>query len=116
MTVVAPGRQRVEQVMGMPVVDVRDGHVGDGTIDGVVERLCPFDLQFSRCKPDSEICGLDRGEHVIDPHTRRPPIGVLSVTITGPDLATADATPPPRPRLRWGHGGSGLRGYHSRRR
>jgi len=32
-----------------------------------------------------------RGEHVVDPHTGRPPTGVLSVTITGPDLATADA-------------------------
>ena len=32
-----------------------------------------------------------RGEHVLDPHTGRPPAGVLSVTITGPDLATADA-------------------------
>jgi FAD:protein FMN transferase len=32
-----------------------------------------------------------RGDHVIDPHTRRPPVGVLSVTITGPVLATADA-------------------------
>ncbi len=111
MTAVAPGRQRVEQVMGMPVViDVRDGHVGDGTIDGVVDRLCPFDLQFSRFKPDSEICGIDRGEHVIDPHTGRPLIGVLSVTITEPDLATADATPTPRPRLRWGHGGAVDRG------
>ncbi len=33
----------------------------------------------------------ERGEHVLDPHTHRPPQGVLSVTITGPDLATADA-------------------------
>lgn len=32
-----------------------------------------------------------RGDHVVDPHTRRPPAGVLSVTITGPELATADA-------------------------
>ena len=32
-----------------------------------------------------------RGNHVLDPHTRQPPGGVLSVTITGPDLATADA-------------------------
>jgi len=32
-----------------------------------------------------------RGQHVRDPHTGRPPSGVLSVTITGPDLATADA-------------------------
>jgi thiamine biosynthesis lipoprotein len=33
----------------------------------------------------------ERGRHVIDPHTRRPPEGLLSVTIVGPDLATADA-------------------------
>jgi thiamine biosynthesis lipoprotein len=32
-----------------------------------------------------------RGEHVFDPHTHRPPEGILSVTITGPELATADA-------------------------
>jgi thiamine biosynthesis lipoprotein len=32
-----------------------------------------------------------RGDHVLNPHTGRPPTGVLSVTVTGPDLATADA-------------------------
>lgn len=32
-----------------------------------------------------------RGCHVFDPHTHRAPEGVLSVTIAGPDLATADA-------------------------
>ena len=32
-----------------------------------------------------------RGNHIIDPHTGLPPAGVLSVTITGPSLATADA-------------------------
>ncbi len=32
-----------------------------------------------------------RGAHVFDPHTGRPPEGVLSVTVTGPELATADA-------------------------
>jgi FAD:protein FMN transferase len=32
-----------------------------------------------------------RGEHVFDPHTHLPPEGILSVTITGPELATADA-------------------------
>ena len=32
-----------------------------------------------------------RGDHVVDPHTGRPPSGLLSVTITGPVLATADA-------------------------
>jgi thiamine biosynthesis lipoprotein len=32
-----------------------------------------------------------RGDHVLDPHTRQAPRGVLSVTITGPELATADA-------------------------
>jgi thiamine biosynthesis lipoprotein len=32
-----------------------------------------------------------RGQHVLDPHTGAPPSRVLSVTITGPDLGTADA-------------------------
>jgi thiamine biosynthesis lipoprotein len=32
-----------------------------------------------------------RGAHVLDPHTGQAPRGVLSVTITGPELATADA-------------------------
>jgi thiamine biosynthesis lipoprotein len=33
----------------------------------------------------------ERGEHIVDPHTGRPPAGLLSVTVVGPDLATADA-------------------------
>ena len=34
----------------------------------------------------------NRGDHVIDPHTGQPaPRSVLSVTVTGPDLGTADA-------------------------
>ena len=33
----------------------------------------------------------ERGEHVLDPHTGAAPEGVLSVTITGPVLGTADA-------------------------
>jgi thiamine biosynthesis lipoprotein len=32
-----------------------------------------------------------RGRHIVDPHTGRAPDGVLSVTVTGPELATADA-------------------------
>jgi thiamine biosynthesis lipoprotein len=32
-----------------------------------------------------------RGEHIIDPHTGTPPSGLLSVSIAGADLATADA-------------------------
>jgi len=32
-----------------------------------------------------------RGEHIVDPHTGKPPSGMLSVSIAGPDLATADA-------------------------
>jgi FAD:protein FMN transferase len=32
-----------------------------------------------------------RGDHVLDPHTGRAPTGVLSVTVVGPELGTADA-------------------------
>jgi thiamine biosynthesis lipoprotein len=33
----------------------------------------------------------ERGQHIVDPHTGEPPVGVLSVTVAGPDLGTADA-------------------------
>jgi thiamine biosynthesis lipoprotein len=33
----------------------------------------------------------ERGEHIVDPRTGAPPSGILSVTVVGPDLATADA-------------------------
>ena len=33
----------------------------------------------------------ERGEHIVDPWCGRPPRGVLSVTVAGPDLGTADA-------------------------
>lgn len=33
----------------------------------------------------------ERGQHIVDPHTDSPPDGVLSVTVAGPDLGTADA-------------------------
>jgi FAD:protein FMN transferase len=32
-----------------------------------------------------------RGRHVFDPHSGLPPTGVVSVTVVGPELATADA-------------------------
>jgi FAD:protein FMN transferase len=32
-----------------------------------------------------------RGEHIVDPHSGRPASGLLSITIAGDDLATADA-------------------------
>jgi FAD:protein FMN transferase len=33
----------------------------------------------------------ERGEHIVDPRTGATPAGILSVTVTGPDLAVADA-------------------------
>jgi thiamine biosynthesis lipoprotein len=33
----------------------------------------------------------ERGAHIVDPRTGRPPRGMLSVTVAGPDLGTADA-------------------------
>ena len=35
--------------------------------------------------------GYARGEHVWNPHSGRPPARILSVTIVGAELATADA-------------------------
>jgi thiamine biosynthesis lipoprotein len=33
----------------------------------------------------------EQGGHIVDPHTGRGPTGLLSVTVVGPDLGTADA-------------------------
>jgi thiamine biosynthesis lipoprotein len=33
----------------------------------------------------------ERGHHVLNPHTRLPPAGLASVTVTGADLTWADA-------------------------
>jgi thiamine biosynthesis lipoprotein len=33
----------------------------------------------------------ERGTHIINPHSKRPPQGLLSVTVLGPDLGFADA-------------------------
>src|SRR3954467_161396 len=33
----------------------------------------------------------EQGAHIVDPRTGRPPAGLLSVTVVGPDLALADA-------------------------
>jgi thiamine biosynthesis lipoprotein len=33
----------------------------------------------------------ERGRHIVDPRSGRPPAGVLSVTVVAPDLGTADA-------------------------
>ena len=35
--------------------------------------------------------GYVRGEHIVDPHGAAAPTGLLSVTIVGPDISTADA-------------------------
>jgi len=57
-----PGLRRVEHVMGMPViVDIRDEHVGDDTIDEAFDWLRLVDARFSTFKADSEICRIDRG-------------------------------------------------------
>ncbi len=35
--------------------------------------------------------GYERPGHIVDPHRGRPPEGILSITVVGPSLATADA-------------------------
>jgi thiamine biosynthesis lipoprotein len=55
--------QRIEHVMGMPViVDVRDAHVGDDALDDVFDWLRRVDALFSTYRADSEISRIDRGE------------------------------------------------------
>jgi thiamine biosynthesis lipoprotein len=51
----------------------------------VAARVCARDLAVATSG------AYERGRHIIDPRTARAPEGVLSVTVTGPDLGTADA-------------------------
>jgi thiamine biosynthesis lipoprotein len=62
-------------------VGIRHPHVAD-RVAAVIEA-CDLAVATSGA--------YARGDHVLDPHTRRPARGLHSVTITGPDLATADA-------------------------
>ena len=53
--------------------------------DAIAAVVCGTDLAVATSGE------YERGQHVVDPHTGLPPVGVLSVTISGPDLGTADA-------------------------
>src|SRR4051794_22448605 len=53
--------------------------------DAIAARVSARDLAVATSG------AYERGAHIRDPHARRPPSGVLSVTVTGPDLGTADA-------------------------
>ncbi|HWD69599.1 MAG TPA: FAD:protein FMN transferase [Solirubrobacteraceae bacterium] len=55
-----------------------------------------------------------RGNHIVDPHAEAAPTGLLSVTIVGPDVATADAYATAAyamGAIRAGHFCAGLDGY-----
>ena len=59
--------QRVEHVMGMPiVVDVRDGGVDGTIVEQVFDWLRHVDAVFSTYKEDSEISRLERGELLLE--------------------------------------------------
>ena len=50
----------------------------------------------TRCGGGEDLAVATSGEyeqrgHILDHHTGRPPIGLLSVTVVGPDLGNADA-------------------------
>lgn len=56
-----------------------------------VDRLAVAAVLGLRAGAVATSGAYERGEHILDPHTGRPPEGVLSVTIVGEDLAVADA-------------------------
>jgi FAD:protein FMN transferase len=67
---------------------------GDGWRIGVADPLDAAALAVTVEGRDFAVAtsGIaERGRHVLDPHTGQPAEGLLSVTVTGPDLALADA-------------------------
>src|SRR5947208_3610844 len=97
--------QQVRHIMGMPIgIDVRGDRVDvvargrpdagaawrigirhPEALDRLAAVLAVSDLAVATSGE------YERGAHILDPHTGRPPAGLLSVTIVGPDLALADA-------------------------
>ena len=83
--VVSAGGDVITRGRGLPDTCWRVGIQHPRVSDKVAKVVVAHDLAIATSG------AYARGDHVIDPHTRRPPSGVLSVTITGPELATADA-------------------------
>ena len=91
--------------MGIPVgIDVRDEDADPRAVDrasGLPWRIGvqhPLERDRLAALPatSSDLAvatsgAYERGAHIVDPRTGRPPRGVLSVTIAGPALGTADA-------------------------
>jgi len=77
MIATLPGIQRVEHVMGMPiVVDIRDEGADEGVVDAMFDWLRWVDATFSTYKDDSEISRLNRGELAFA-HAHRDVLSVL---------------------------------------
>ena len=75
-------RVRGERAPGLPWrVGIQHPHVRDRT--AAVLRARDLAVATSGA--------YERGAHIVDPRTGEPPEGVLSVTVLGPDLGTADA-------------------------
>ena len=61
---------------------------------GIQHPRSPRDIAMTLAVSDRAVATSGtyvRPQHILDPHAGRAPAGLLSVTIIGPDLATADA-------------------------
>jgi thiamine biosynthesis lipoprotein len=84
----------VQCVGGRPRADSRSGQSPEPWRVGVADPLRPGRLALVVAATDGAIAtsGVsERGAHIIDPHTGRPPTGLASITLVGPSLASADA-------------------------
>jgi FAD:protein FMN transferase len=84
----------VQCVGGKPRADSPAGQSPEPWRVGVADPLRPGRLALVVAATDGAIAtsGVsERGAHIIDPYTGRPPAGLASITIVGPSLASADA-------------------------
>jgi thiamine biosynthesis lipoprotein len=84
----------VQCVGGRARADSRSGQSPEPWRVGVADPLRPGRLALVVAATDGAIAtsGVsERGAHIIDPHTGRPPTGLASITLVGPSLASADA-------------------------
>jgi thiamine biosynthesis lipoprotein len=84
----------IQCVGGRPRADPRTGQAAEPWRVGIADPFHPGRLALVVETADGAVAtsGVsERGAHIIDPHTGRPPAGLASITIVGPSLASADA-------------------------
>ena len=80
---------RHSQMVGSPAAAAACAKIAASRLKSGAEITTSASARTARMR--SKAGAYSRGDHVWNPHSARAPAGILSVTVVGPELATADA-------------------------